>query len=108
MSENINSNRRCDERKSTTSKPRVTSTSDYHRILEEEFARRKTFSGCKTDTRLKEIPTLKAQNQEKLDLSHNLIRRIENVESMKRLRQLNLSHNRIGTVEGIFTLRKLE
>lgn len=86
----------------------MVSTGDYHRVLDEEFARRRTFSGCKTDTRLKEIPVLKAQNQEKLDLSHNLIRRIENLEGMKRLRVLNLSHNRIVLIEGIFSLRRME
>jgi hypothetical protein len=43
------------DHKSTTEKQRVVSThtSDYHRLLDEDFARRKTFNSCKGDTQLK-------------------------------------------------------
>ncbi|KAJ1619629.1 hypothetical protein T492DRAFT_1084161 [Pavlovales sp. CCMP2436] len=45
-----------------------------------------------------------------LNLSHNLISHVENLESLPGLRKLDLSHNRLGlgSIEGVRTLAALE
>lgn len=61
-----------------------------------------------SESRLKIIPTFKLDMQEKIDLSHNLIRKMENLNHMKQLKSINLSNNRIVKIENIFGLKRLE
>ena len=43
-----------------------------------------------------------------LNLSGNIIERIERLDKLTRLRELNLSYNRIGKLEGLETLSSLQ